>query len=68
MPIYEYRCSACAHRFEALLARSDEAAPPCPRCGGAQVTKMLSAFAVTHGSRTGPAGRCGSADCPCRMD
>jgi len=68
MPIYEYRCNACDHRFEALLARSDEAAPPCPRCGGAQVSKLPSAFAVTHGGASPAAGPCGNADCPCRMD
>ena len=68
MPIYEYRCGACEHRFEALLSSSDEKAPPCPRCGGIQVAKMLSAFAVTRGTGKTPPGPCGAGQCPCRMD
>ena len=63
MPIYEYLCRACAHRFEALLKRWDEAAPECPKCGASQSEKMLSAFAVTRGGRQASPGVCGSADC-----
>ncbi|TFG86752.1 MAG: zinc ribbon domain-containing protein [Gemmatimonadales bacterium] len=63
MPIYEYRCRACAHRFEALLKRMDETAPECPKCGALQSDKMLSAFAVTRGGRQTPPGACGSGNC-----
>jgi putative FmdB family regulatory protein len=65
MPLYEYRCGACGHRFEALLVRREEAAPPCPRCGDPQVEKMLSTFAVTRGGPEAAPGPCGSADCAC---
>ncbi len=68
MPIYEYRCPACGERYEALLSRSDEAAPRCPRCGGTRVEKMLSAFAVTRGSADRTPGPCGSEDCACRRE
>jgi len=66
MPIYEYRCGACAHRYEALLQGRDEATPECPKCGASQSEKMLSAFAVTRGGPQARPGRCGSADCACR--
>ena len=66
MPIYEYRCGACSHRFEALLQRWDEAAPNCPECGAEQSEKTLSAFTVTRGGPQGPQAGCGSADCACR--
>jgi len=66
MPIYEYRCETCEARFEALLSRSDEAAPRCPQCGVGKVEKMLSAFAVTRGGRAAAPGPCGSTDCACR--
>jgi putative FmdB family regulatory protein len=34
MPIYEYECTACAHRFERKQSMSDEPVRACPRCGG----------------------------------
>ena len=32
MPIYEYLCAACGHRWELIIAR-DAAVPDCPECG-----------------------------------
>ena len=32
MPIYEYMCKECLHRFEELL-KLDDPDPPCPECG-----------------------------------
>ncbi len=48
MPIYEYRCGACAGRFEELVRRPEEA-PPCPACGSAEVERLVSAFAGVGG-------------------
>jgi putative FmdB family regulatory protein len=44
MPIYEYRCTACAHEFEALVRTGDTAA--CPKCASATLERLLSRFAV----------------------
>jgi putative FmdB family regulatory protein len=44
MPIYEYSCSACDHRFEALVRK--QKAPACPSCGSTQVERLLSLPAV----------------------
>lgn len=46
MPIYEYRCEACRHRFEAFLASSTEQAV-CPKCSGIQLQRMMSTFAAS---------------------
>ena len=53
MPIFEYRCRACAHQFEALTLPSKEsAAPACPSCHSLDLEKLLSSFAVdSDGSR-----------------
>jgi phosphoglycolate phosphatase-like HAD superfamily hydrolase len=56
-----YQDALC--RFEALLKRMNEVAPECPKCGASKSDKMLSAFAVTRGSRKSPPGACGSTDC-----
>ena len=41
MPIYEYACESCGHRFDKLMRMSDPA-PACPECEGA-VRKLISA-------------------------
>jgi putative FmdB family regulatory protein len=63
MPIFEYRCGACARRFEALLSHRDEAPPCCPKCGSPRVEKMLSTFAVTRGGAPASPSWCPREDC-----
>lgn len=43
MPIYEFQCKACGHRFERLQKLSDADPDTCPVCGEVQVGRMLSA-------------------------
>lgn len=40
MPMYDFECQACQHRWE-QMAKSGEV-PPCPECGAADVEKILS--------------------------
>jgi len=42
MPIYEYECEKCGHRFEQIQKFSDPPIEQCPKCGG-HVHKMQSA-------------------------
>src|SRR5216684_3633284 len=42
MPLYEYQCDACGHRFELIKKYSDPPLKVCPKCGGA-VQKLQSA-------------------------
>jgi putative FmdB family regulatory protein len=47
MPIYEYHCADCSRRVSLLVMRiSDPEAPHCPRCGGEQLTRLMSRFAT----------------------
>lgn len=41
MPIYEYACERCEHRFEQLV-RLNADVPPCPECGEEHVRKLVS--------------------------
>ena len=43
MPIYEYRCSNCAHELEALQKMSDPALATCPACHRDALVKQVSA-------------------------
>jgi len=45
MPIYEYECKKCHHRFERIRKFSDPHVKKCPECGGA-VGQVISAPAV----------------------
>ncbi|HTC95604.1 MAG TPA: FmdB family zinc ribbon protein [Terriglobales bacterium] len=45
MPLYEYLCKKCGHRFERIQKFSDAPVKKCPECGGA-VEQVLSAPAV----------------------
>jgi len=45
MPIYEYECLACKHRFDEIQGFSDPPVSNCPQCG-AKVRKLLFAPAV----------------------
>jgi putative FmdB family regulatory protein len=46
MPLYEYRCDACAHQFEKIQRFSDDPISVCPSCGGGPVVKLLSSPAI----------------------
>ena len=46
MPLYEYECEACAHRFERIQKFSDPPADTCPTCGKGPVRKLLSSPAI----------------------
>ena len=42
MPLYEYECDACRHRFEVIQKLADPPIEKCPKCG-APVHKLMSA-------------------------
>ncbi len=45
MPIREYRCQKCGHKFETLiLAGENENDLTCPKCHAAQVKRCMSVF------------------------
>src|SRR5438105_3411013 len=58
MPIYEYRCGNCKRRvsiffpsFSAAESRSAAGENHCPRCGSADLTRLMSrAFVIRSGS------------------
>ena len=42
MPIYEYECQACEHRFELWQKMSDKPVRVCPKCKARKVEKLIS--------------------------
>ena len=45
MPLYEYECESCHHRFERIQKYSDPLVDMCPSCGGV-VKKLFSSPAI----------------------
>ena len=45
MPLYEYECDECSHRFEHIQKFSDALVKSCPSCGG-PVKKLVSSPAI----------------------
>ncbi len=45
MPLYEYECERCGHRFEVIQKFSDPLVEACPVCGG-PVRKLMSSPAI----------------------
>jgi putative FmdB family regulatory protein len=43
MPIYEYQCTDCGHRLEALQKISDAPLKDCPGCSGQALARLVSA-------------------------
>ena len=46
MPIFEYQCNDCDHKFEKLVLSSTVTAPECPSCKEDNVKKLVSAGSV----------------------
>jgi putative FmdB family regulatory protein len=67
MPLFEYACRDCDHRFELLVRASTKL--ECPKCASTELDKQLSVFAVSApasgsprldaGMGAGPCGACG---------
>jgi putative FmdB family regulatory protein len=47
MPIYEYACGACGHRFEEWQKMSDKPVRTCPKCKAKKVEKLISQTSFT---------------------
>ncbi len=64
MPLYEYRCPDCGHRFE-LLQRLGEGAEDvtCPSCGRPAPEKQFSTFASSSASGGGGSTSFGGGGC-----
>jgi putative FmdB family regulatory protein len=63
MPIFEYMCQECDHKFEAIVLGQQK--PRCPQCESKRLQQQVSRFAVTTDASSqaspapGPCGTCG---------
>jgi putative FmdB family regulatory protein len=52
MPLYEFECQQCHHRFTVLrrIDHADSEGPACPACGAEESRRVPSAFASRSSS------------------
>ena len=71
MPLYEYVCDACSHRFEIIQKFSDPPPETCPSCGKGPVVRQHSSPAIqfkgtgwyiTDYAQKGKSGESGKSD------
>mgnify|MGYP001037852834 CR=1 FL=1 len=51
MPVYDFRCAKCKHRFEVFItyAEYDHHNTVCPDCGSDQIQRVIRKVRVTRG-------------------
>lgn len=64
MPVYDYKCDHCGHRFEKNQRMADDPIKVCPECGEEKVRKLLTTGGVLGSGSAGsgasmPAPSCG---------
>jgi putative FmdB family regulatory protein len=60
MPIYEYKCGKCGHKFEELQDMSAAKTSACPKCKGNADRILSAATAISsHGGGCAESGHCG---------
>lgn len=68
MPIYEFQCTRCQHKFERLCAVGEDGSTlSCPQCGQPAPRRLLSVFAACskgqNGLTTSFRGSTGGSNC-----
>ncbi len=51
MPIKEFQCVSCGHKFDEILGIKDPNPSKCPKCGAGELKQLLSTFRII-GART----------------
>jgi len=50
MPIYDFQCKRCGHRFEQVVKAAES--PPCPACGAAKPERQFPFSAAVSTAKT----------------
>ena len=63
MPLYEYECRDCGHRFDRLATMAEADVAACPSCAAPQARRLLSVIAGLGGRSAPEAPACGQGAC-----
>lgn len=46
MPLYDFRCEKCSHKFEQITSSDPAGQAECPKCGSSENKRLVSRFKV----------------------
>jgi putative regulatory protein, FmdB family len=49
MPIFDFECRSCGHKFDLMISNSEKDKAKCPQCGAIDLRQLLSSFFSTSG-------------------
>ncbi|MFZ5595536.1 MAG: FmdB family zinc ribbon protein [Bacillota bacterium] len=50
MPMYDFRCKKCGHKFMVITGMADRDKVTCAKCGAREVEQLISGCSVISGS------------------
>jgi len=62
MPIYEYKCRGCGHKFEELVLGEEEI--KCPKCNSKELEKLPPSNVSIRRKGDNDFGSCPTGTCP----
>lgn len=48
MPLFDFECRECGHKFDLIISNADKDKAKCPQCGAANIKQLLSTFGTTR--------------------
>ncbi len=67
MPVFEFCCKECGHKFEDLILKKGELENVhCPKCGSKEVEKLFSVFGFFSTGNNGEKSSAGSSCTGCQ--
>lgn len=60
MPMYDFRCKKCGHRFTVITGMSERHKVMCPECGTGEVEQIITGCTILSGSGCSVPGSSGN--------
>lgn len=60
MPIYDFKCSGCGHKFTVLVSVSEKDKLTCPKCKDRNIKQVISSFSSYGRGASYGGGGCGT--------
>ncbi|HEX3010790.1 MAG TPA: zinc ribbon domain-containing protein [Syntrophomonadaceae bacterium] len=59
MPIFDFMCKECGHKFDLMVSNAEKSKVRCPQCG-AEVKQLLSPFSTSSAGSSSVKDNCRS--------